>query len=80
MGSTAIAPPCGDDDVAAARALVREYAESLDFSLCFQGFDEEMARFPADYTPPDGRCCWPGTRTGRSASLGSAGSPTGCRR
>ena len=54
MDSTAIAAPRGDDDVAAARALVREYAESLGFSLCFQGFDEEMARFPADYTPPDG--------------------------
>ena len=49
-----IAPPRGDADIAAARRLVREYAESLDFSLCFQGFDEEMARFPADYAPPDG--------------------------
>ena len=41
-------------DIAAVKALFLEYAQSLDFSLCFQGFDEEMAMFPAKYSPPKG--------------------------
>lgn len=49
-----VSPAEGPDDIAAARALFLEYAESLDFNLCFQGFDAEMARFPGDYTPPGG--------------------------
>ncbi len=42
-------------DVEEARALFLEYAESLDFSLCFQGFDEELAELPGCYAPPSGR-------------------------
>jgi ribosomal protein S18 acetylase RimI-like enzyme len=38
----------------AVKALFLEYANSLDFSLCFQGFDQEMATFPAKYSPPTG--------------------------
>jgi putative acetyltransferase len=41
-------------DIAAVKALFLEYAQSLDFSLCFQGFDQEMATFPAKYSPPKG--------------------------
>ena len=41
-------------DVAAAKELFLEYARSLDFSLCFQGFDEEMAAFPGAYSGPRG--------------------------
>ena len=43
-----------DDDVARTRALFVEYAGSLDFSLCFQGFDREMKEFPGAYAPPLG--------------------------
>lgn len=41
-------------DVALARELFVEYGESLGFSLCFQGFDEELATLPGRYAPPGG--------------------------
>lgn len=49
-----IETPKTDADLAAVKALFLEYAQSLGFSLCFQGFDEEMATFPAKYSPPKG--------------------------
>jgi ribosomal protein S18 acetylase RimI-like enzyme len=50
-----IAPASSTADVAEARALFVEYARSLDFSLCFQGFDRELAELPGRYAPPRGR-------------------------
>lgn len=41
-------------DIDAVKALFQEYAESLDFELCFQNFDREMDTFPGDYGPPSG--------------------------
>ena len=43
------------DQIAQLRELFLEYAQSLDFNLCFQSFDQELAGLPGDYTPPDGR-------------------------
>ena len=43
------------DDIAQARELFLEYAQSLGFSLCFQNFDKELASLPGDYAPPEGR-------------------------
>jgi GNAT superfamily N-acetyltransferase len=43
------------EEVENARTLFVEYAKSLNFSLCFQGFDEELANLPGEYRPPLGR-------------------------
>ena len=37
-----------------ARELVREYAASLNVSLDFQNFDEELQHFETEYAPPIG--------------------------
>jgi len=54
--STTLASVTSEDDphIGAARALLAEYARSLDVDLSFQNFDRELAAFPADYLPPDG--------------------------
>jgi putative acetyltransferase len=41
--------------VADAKQLFMEYAKSLNFSLCFQGFDKEVAELPGEYATPSGR-------------------------
>lgn len=38
----------------AARAIFREYAESLGISLEFQGFEAELAALPGEYASPGG--------------------------
>lgn len=43
------------EQIAQARALFVEYGAWLGFSLCFQGFDQELAGLPGRYAPPSGR-------------------------
>lgn len=42
------------EDLQQIRLLFEEYAASLDFTLSFQNFEEELANLPGDYTPPEG--------------------------
>jgi len=44
----------GAADMALVHALFVEYADWLDFDLCFQGFDQELATLPGKYAPPEG--------------------------
>jgi ribosomal protein S18 acetylase RimI-like enzyme len=37
------------------RQLFLEYASWIEISLCFQGFDTELAELPGKYAPPKGR-------------------------
>jgi putative acetyltransferase len=54
MTGFSIIPACSDADLIAIDRLFREYGESLDFNLCFQGFEDELASLPGKYAPPTG--------------------------
>lgn len=45
----------GPQDIDPVRSLFREYESWLGVSLCFQGFEKELAGLPGDYAPPSGR-------------------------
>ena len=44
-----------EEHLSQGRELLREYAASLGFDLHFQEFQKELAEFPGEYAPPDGR-------------------------
>ena len=49
-----VEPVLAPEDLDETRALFQEYARSLNFSLCFQGFDRELTELPGEYAPPAG--------------------------
>ena len=50
-----IIPANTPDRIDKAKALFKEYADSLTFDLDFQNFDQELDDFPGQYSPPRGR-------------------------
>jgi putative acetyltransferase len=42
------------EHIAETQKLFREYADFLNVDLCFQDFENEVARLPGAYSPPDG--------------------------
>ena len=55
MNSVNIIPVSSAEQIDVARELFREYAASLGFALCFQGFERELAELPGEYSAPNGR-------------------------
>lgn len=54
MSEARIAAASRPAEIERVRALFLDYARSLGFSLCFQGFDAELATLPGAYAPPAG--------------------------
>lgn len=54
MPGVAIRPAQTDDDLAAVRALFRDYERSQDKSPCFEGFEAELNGLPGAYAAPAG--------------------------
>ena len=54
FGAVLIRAADRQSDLGTVKDLFVEYGQSLNFSLCFQGFDEELATLPGKYAPPHG--------------------------
>jgi putative acetyltransferase len=61
-----IAAALSDRDLATVRELFQEYADSLDFDLGFQDFQQELENLPGDYAAPWG-CIFLGFENGAAA-------------
>jgi GNAT superfamily N-acetyltransferase len=64
-----IHPVRNDNDLSAAAALFRSYADSLPVDLGYQDFGAELAALPGKYAPPRGELL---------LARGAGGEPLGC--
>jgi GNAT superfamily N-acetyltransferase len=55
LRGAAIRQATSPGELAQVRVLFLDYADWLRVDLCFQGFTRELATFPGDYAPQDGR-------------------------
>ena len=55
MAGFVIVEASGASHLGHCRVLFEEYQRGIGVSLCFQGFDRELASLPGDYAPPPGR-------------------------
>jgi GNAT superfamily N-acetyltransferase len=62
--SIQIVPARFPEDADAVRSILVEYAQSLGFELCFQGFQAELDSLPGRYSPPSGRLLIANTPSG----------------
>ena len=62
----AVAEALDERSIGDCRQLFVEYQRGLGVSLCFQGFDAELAGLPGDYAPPRGRL-WLARKAGKPA-------------
>lgn len=46
--------PNTPEELNTLRSIFREYADSLQVDLCFQGFESELAQLPGEYAEPRG--------------------------
>lgn len=46
--------PSTPEEFNTLRSIFREYADSLQVDLCFQGFESELAELPGEYAKPRG--------------------------
>ncbi|MEQ8604596.1 MAG: GNAT family N-acetyltransferase [Marivibrio sp.] len=49
-----ITPVEGGDGLIFLKTLFVEYAEALEYDVCFEAFDRELEGLPGPYTPPKG--------------------------
>lgn len=69
MPGFSITPVRTEADLTATIDLFYEYAKALGFDLSFQNFDDEMAKMPGKYSPPQGELF---------LARNNAGVPIGC--
>ena len=55
----------GPEHLAGIRELFVEYARALDFHICFEGFEKELAQLPGVYALPRGDYSWPSSAPAR---------------